>query len=57
MFLSYYQLMKHYGNVGLTLLKPLNANPTEWAKHTQTIRRQFANELFECVSSFCGVGT
>ena len=57
MFLSYYQLMKHYGNVGLILMKPLNANPTEWAKHNQTIRRQFANELFECVSSFCGVGT
>ena len=25
-------------------------------KHTQTIRLQFANELFECVSSFCRVG-
>ena len=23
-------------------------------KHTQTIRRQFADELFECVWSFCG---
>ena len=26
------------------------------AKHTQTIRRQFANELFECVWPFCGIG-
>ena len=26
------------------------------AKHTQTIRRQFADELFECVWPFCGIG-
>ena len=25
-------------------------------KHTQPIRRQFADELFECVSQFCGIG-
>ena len=25
-------------------------------KHTQTIYRQFANELFECVCPFCGDG-
>ena len=25
-------------------------------KHTQTIRRQFAEELFECVRPFCGIG-
>ena len=25
------------------------------AKHTQTIRRQFADELFECVWSFCEI--
>ena len=24
--------------------------------HTQTIRRQFADELFECVCPFCGIG-
>ena len=24
-------------------------------KHTQTIRRQIADELFECVSPFCGL--
>ena len=27
----------------------LSANPTKKVKHTQTIRRQIANELFECV--------
>ena len=26
------------------------------AEHTQTIRRQFADELFECVWPFCGIG-
>ena len=26
------------------------------AKHSQTIRRQFADELFECVWPFCGIG-
>ena len=25
------------------------------AKHTQTIRQQFADELFECVWPFCGI--
>ena len=25
-------------------------------KHTQTIRRQFADELFECAWPFCGIG-
>ena len=25
-------------------------------KHTQTIRRQIADEMFECVWSFCEVG-
>ena len=27
------------------------------AKHTQTIRWQIANELFECVWPFCEIGT
>ena len=26
-------------------------------KHTQTIRRQFGDELFECVWLFCEIGT
>ena len=26
-------------------------------KHTQTIPRQIADELFECVRPFCGIGT
>ena len=25
-------------------------------KHTQTIRQQFADELFQCVWPFCGIG-
>ena len=25
-------------------------------KHTQTIRRQFADEMFECVWPFCDIG-
>ena len=25
-------------------------------EHTQTIRQQVADELFECVWSFCGIG-
>ena len=25
-------------------------------KHTQTIRREISDELFECVWSFCGIG-
>ena len=29
-------------------LNPLSAKPTKWPK-TQTIRRQIADELFECV--------
>ena len=26
-------------------------------KHTQTMHQQFADELFQCVRPFCGVGT
>ena len=26
------------------------------AKHTQTSRQQFADELFECFWPFCGIG-
>ena len=40
------------------LLNPLSANPKQnkMVKHTQTIRRQFADELFECVWPFCDIG-
>ena len=27
------------------------------AKHTQTIRREIADKLFECVWPFCWIGT
>ena len=40
---------------GLKLINPLSANPTKWP-NTQTIRRQIADELFECVWPFCGIG-
>ena len=30
--------------------------PHKMLKDTQTIRRQFGSELFECVWPFCGVG-
>ena len=29
---------------------------TQTVKHTQAIRRQIVDELFECVWPFCGVG-
>ena len=35
-------------------LNPLSGNATKWS-YTQTIRRQIANELFDCVWPFCGV--
>ena len=31
------------------LAKPFKCQPHKMVKHTQTIRRQFTNELFECV--------
>ena len=34
----------------------LSANPRKMVKHTQTVHRQFANELFEYVWPFYGVG-
>ena len=37
------------------LINPLSANSTK-RSNTQTIRRQFADELFECVGAFCGIG-
>ena len=30
-------------------IKPLSANSPKMVKHIQTIRRQIADELFECV--------
>ena len=36
--------------------KPFNHIRTNPSKHTQNIGRQSAEELFECVWSFCMVG-
>ena len=33
----------------LNHLSPLNANPTKWSSTLKTIRRQFTDELFDCV--------
>ena len=41
---------------GLRLPWPFKHQPQKMAKHTQTICRQKADELFECVWPFCGVG-
>ena len=32
-----------------TTCKPFKRQPHKMVKHTQTIRRQFVNKLFECV--------
>ena len=45
-------MQKHLSKI---YLNPLSANITKFFKHTQTIRRQIADELFECVSPFCGI--
>ena len=37
-------------------LYPFKRQSHKMAKHTQTIRRQIANELFDCVRTFCEVG-
>ena len=36
---------------------PFKRQSHKMVKHTQTIRRQIANELFECVWLFCEIGT
>ena len=36
--------------------QPFKCQFHKMVKHTQTIRRQIANELFECVWQFCGIG-
>ena len=35
---------------------PFKRQPHKTVKHTQTIRRQIVDELFECVWTFCEVG-
>ena len=45
----FHQLATFVIVVNVCKLNPLSANPPKMVKHTQTIRRQFADELFECV--------
>ena len=37
--------------------EPFKRQAHKMAEHTQTIRRQIAHELFECVWQFCEIGT
>ena len=39
------------------LFHSFKRQPHKLVKYTQTICRQFADKLFECVWPFCGVGT
>ena len=36
--------------------KPFKRQYHKMVKHTQAIRRQIADKLFECVSPFCDIG-
>ena len=40
-----------------TFFQPFKRKPHKMVKHTQTIRRQFADELFQCLWPFCKIGT
>ena len=35
---------------------PIKRQFHKMVKHSQTIRWQIADELFECVGQFCGIG-
>ena len=39
-----------------TYLSPFKRQSHKMVKHTQTIRRQIADEFFECVWPFCEIG-
>ena len=41
-------------NIGKKQVKPLSANPTKWSNTLKSAA--LADELFECVWPFCGVG-
>ena len=43
------------GESPLWEIYPLKHQPHKMVKHTQTIRRKFTDELFDCVWPFCGV--
>ena len=48
---NYMSLLGHQCECNL-----MKCQPYKMVSHTQTIRRQFADKLFECVWPFCGVG-
>ena len=41
--------MQRSQKINIADVNPLSTNPTEWSDTTQTIRRQIADKLFECV--------
>ena len=47
---------KQWNHIESIQLNPLSAKPDKMVKQTQTIRRLTANELFQCVWPFCGIG-
>ena len=58
-FITFNGVLTHFSRAEIHLelyrFSLLSANPTKWP-NTQTIRRLTADELFECVWPFCGVG-
>ena len=44
LFLNFYLTLYHVGSIN-----PLSANPTKRSNTLKTVRRQFADELLECV--------
>ena len=42
--------------ISLATFQPFKRQINKLAKHTPTIRRQFADELLECVWLSCGIG-
>ena len=53
---SFIPLMPGLQIKGHTHTQPFKCQPHKMVKHTQTIRRQFPDNLFECVWPFCVVG-
>ena len=41
---------------GIIHFEPFKCQFLKMVKHTQTIRRQFADKFFECVWPFCRIG-
>ena len=53
---KYRNCYNHHYYIFCLFYYPFKRQFHKMAKHTQTIRRQIADELFECVWPFCGIG-